>query len=101
MLYRRFRSGGRSRIDSFAAENRICFECENWRHSPSQTERLLSIVTESIMPWAALLPLDTWQNFYVIVGTAAATLTGLMLGKVASNNLETFFRGQTFFGTTA
>jgi hypothetical protein len=30
------------------------------------------------MPEAALLPLATWQNFYVIVGTAAATLTGLM-----------------------
>src|SRR2546425_2973098 len=30
------------------------------------------------MPGAALLPLATWQNFYVIVGTAAATLTGLM-----------------------
>ena len=30
------------------------------------------------MPEAALLPLVTWQNFYVIVGTAAATLTGLM-----------------------
>ena len=29
------------------------------------------------MPEAALLPLATWQNFYVIVGTAAATLTGL------------------------
>ena len=27
---------------------------------------------------AALLPLVTWQNFYVIVGTAAATLTGLL-----------------------
>jgi hypothetical protein len=25
-----------------------------------------------------VVPLDTWQNFYVIVGTAAATLTGLM-----------------------
>ena len=25
-----------------------------------------------------MLPLDTWQNFYVMVGTAAATLTGLM-----------------------
>jgi len=25
-----------------------------------------------------VLPLDTWQNFYVIVGAAAATLTGLM-----------------------
>ena len=30
------------------------------------------------MPGVALLPLATWQNFYVIVGTAAATLTGLM-----------------------
>ena len=30
------------------------------------------------MQEAALLPLATWQNFYVIVGTAAATLTGLM-----------------------
>jgi hypothetical protein len=27
---------------------------------------------------ALLSPLATWQNFYVIVGTAAATLTGLM-----------------------
>ena len=27
---------------------------------------------------AVLSPLATWQNFYVIVGTAAATLTGLM-----------------------
>jgi hypothetical protein len=30
------------------------------------------------MPGAALVPLATWQNYYVIVGTAAATLTGLM-----------------------
>src|SRR5579864_7180874 len=30
------------------------------------------------MPEAALLPLATWQTFYVLVGTAAATLTGLM-----------------------
>src|SRR5437764_5236026 len=30
------------------------------------------------MPETALLPLATWQNFYVLVGTAAATLTGLM-----------------------
>ncbi len=30
------------------------------------------------MPVPALLPLATWQNFYVIVGTAAATLMGLM-----------------------
>ena len=37
------------------------------------------------MPVAVLLPLDTWQNFYVIVGTAAATLTGL---DVRSHNLD-------------
>lgn len=30
------------------------------------------------MPEAQLAPLATWQNFYVIIGTAAATLTGLM-----------------------
>ena len=30
------------------------------------------------MQEAAVLPLPTWQNFYVIIGTAAATLTGLM-----------------------
>src|SRR5207248_654452 len=32
----------------------------------------------SIMQEAVLSPLATWQNFYVIVGTAAATLTGLL-----------------------
>jgi hypothetical protein len=30
------------------------------------------------MQEALLSPLATWQNFYVIIGTAAATLTGLM-----------------------
>lgn len=30
------------------------------------------------MQEAALSPLVTWTNFYVIIGTAAATLTGLM-----------------------
>ncbi len=30
------------------------------------------------MQEAVLSPLATWQNFYVIIGTAAATLTGLM-----------------------
>src|SRR2546427_132492 len=33
---------------------------------------------ESRMQEAVLSPLATWQNFYVIIGTAAATLTGLM-----------------------
>jgi hypothetical protein len=32
----------------------------------------------SIIQTAILSPLATWQNFYVIIGTAAATLTGLM-----------------------
>src|SRR5258708_29833561 len=32
----------------------------------------------SIMQEAVLSPLATWQNFYVIVGTAAAAMTGLM-----------------------
>ena len=30
------------------------------------------------MQEAALSPLATWQNFYVLIGSAAATLTGLM-----------------------
>ena len=30
------------------------------------------------MQEAVLAPLATWQNFYVIIGSAAATLTGLM-----------------------
>src|SRR5947209_9735694 len=32
----------------------------------------------STMQEAVLSPLATWQNFYVIIGSAAATLTGLM-----------------------
>ncbi|HEX6484014.1 MAG TPA: hypothetical protein VF043_34635 [Ktedonobacteraceae bacterium] len=32
----------------------------------------------SIMPEAVLSPLATWHNFYVLIGTAAATLTGLI-----------------------
>src|SRR5215471_20162503 len=32
----------------------------------------------SIMLVAALLPLATWQTFYVLIGSAAATLTGLL-----------------------
>jgi len=31
-----------------------------------------------IMPEATLAPLAPWQTFYVLIGTAAATLTGLM-----------------------
>src|SRR5690348_12887382 len=33
---------------------------------------------ESIMVEALLAPLAAWQNFYVIIGSAAATLTGLL-----------------------
>src|SRR2546427_3127913 len=32
----------------------------------------------SIMQEAAVSFLSTWQNFYVVIGSAAATLTGLM-----------------------
>src|SRR5215471_7042761 len=35
------------------------------------------------MQEAVLSPLAAWQNFYAIVGTAAATLTGLMFVVVA------------------
>src|SRR6266581_6442865 len=38
----------------------------------------LTLKGVSIMQEAALSPLATWQNFYVIIGSAAATLTGLM-----------------------
>jgi hypothetical protein len=56
---------------SFAAENRIAPNAKI-DITRDQTERLLSTVTASIMPVAAVLPLDTWQNFYIIVGTAAS-----------------------------
>ena len=51
------------------------------------------------MPEAVLAPLATWQNFYIIIGTAAATLTGLMfvvitlsatIPRRASGTLEAF-----------
>ncbi len=38
----------------------------------------LAIERESIMQEAALSSLTIWQNFYVIIGSAAAALTGLM-----------------------
>src|SRR5438876_6570649 len=37
----------------------------------------------SIMSEALLAPLAAWQNYYVIVGTAAATLTGLLFVVIA------------------
>src|SRR5207248_8304700 len=44
------------------------------------SHRPLSLLLKggSIMQDAVLSPLATWQNFYVIIGSAAATLTGLM-----------------------
>ncbi len=45
-------------------------------HEPSTV--CIYIKGGSIMLEAAVSPLPTWQNFYVIIGTAAATLTGLM-----------------------
>src|SRR5947207_764543 len=38
----------------------------------------IDIERGTIMQEAAVSPLPTWQNFYIIIGTAAATLTGLM-----------------------
>ncbi|HEX6480532.1 MAG TPA: hypothetical protein VF043_16975 [Ktedonobacteraceae bacterium] len=52
-------------------------------HPPPRLSRMsrlplaLTWKGESIMPEAVLLPLAAWQNFYVLIGTAAATLTGL------------------------
>jgi hypothetical protein len=43
-------------------------------HRPS----VLTWKGESIMQEVVLSPLATWQTFYVLIGTAAATLTGLM-----------------------
>jgi hypothetical protein len=37
-----------------------------------------SIERRIIMSEAVLAPLAAWQNFYVIIGSAAATLTGLL-----------------------
>jgi len=45
-------------------------------HEPSTV--CIDIEGGFIMQEAAVSPLPTWQNFYVIIGTAAATLTGLM-----------------------
>ena len=45
-------------------------------HEPSTV--CIDIEGGAIMQEAAVLPLPTWQNFYVIIGTAAATLTGLL-----------------------
>jgi hypothetical protein len=43
------------------------------------------------MQEAVLSPLATWQNFYVLIGTAAATLTGLMFVVIT---LSTGVRGR-------
>src|SRR5258708_1473730 len=50
-------------------------------HRLSRMSRLPLALTSkggSTMQEAVLSPLATWQNFYVIIGSAAATLTGLM-----------------------
>ena len=54
-----------------------------WRNcSPNQKEAFnnicISIERGSIVQEAGVSLLRTWQNFYVIIGSAAATLTGLM-----------------------
>src|SRR6266481_3759436 len=53
-------------------------------HPPPRLSRMsrlpLALTSKggSTMQEAVLSPLATWQNFYVIIGSAAATLTGLM-----------------------
>src|SRR5260370_13884256 len=53
-------------------------------HPPPRLSRMsripfaLTWKGESIMQEAVLSPLTTWQTFYTIIGSAAATLTGLM-----------------------
>src|SRR5439155_21823545 len=54
----------------------------------------------SIVQEAALSPLATWQNFYVITGSAAATLTGLMF-VVISLIVGTRARGSSVWGGIA
>ena len=51
-----------------------------------------------IMQEAALSPLATWQSFYVIIGSAAAALTGLMFVVIA---LITGTRARRSSGTLA
>jgi len=57
-------------------------------HPPPRLSRmsLLAVACsskgESIMQEAVQSPPATWQNFYVIVGTSAATLTGLMFAVI-------------------
>src|SRR5437867_9387445 len=53
-------------------------------HLPPRLSRMSRLPFEltwkggSIMQEAVLSPLASWQSFYVIIGSAAATLTGLM-----------------------
>ncbi len=53
-------------------------------HPPPRLSRIrclpLALISKggSTMQEAVLSPLAIWQNFYVIIGSAAATLTGLM-----------------------
>src|SRR5947209_16498801 len=53
-------------------------------HPPPRLSRMsrlpLALTSKggSTMQEAVLSPLATWQNFYVIIGSAVATLTGLM-----------------------
>jgi len=49
----------------------------------SATTVLPSLPRKSIMPEAVASPLVAWENFYVIIGSAAAALTGLMFVVIA------------------
>jgi hypothetical protein len=50
---------------------------------PLATTVLNCWARKSIMPEAVASPLAAWENFYVIIGSAAAALTGLMFVVVA------------------
>src|SRR6185437_10783286 len=57
---------------------------------------------ETIMQEAVVLPLAAWQNFYVIIGSAAATLTGLtfvMVTLVAGTGAPRTNESVAAFGT--
>src|SRR5260221_11053226 len=59
-------------------------------HPPPRLSRMsrlpLALTSKggSTMQEAVLSPLATWQNFYTIIGSAAATLTGLLFVVIRS-----------------
>src|SRR2546423_8568342 len=56
---------------------------------------------EDLVQEAAAMPLTTWDNFYVIVGSSAAALTGLMFVVIAlvAETRQRSSQGVSAFGT--